>query len=70
VNQEGAGALFGPLVLFALTAARPALTRPELLGANRVDQGTWQIKTASGPINMLPFTEIEDEQYSTYLLVA
>jgi hypothetical protein len=58
--------LFGPLVLFAITAARPALTAAELLGASRVDERTWQIKTASGPIKMLPFTEIEEEQYSTY----
>jgi len=58
--------LFGPLVLFAITSARPALTAAELLGASRVDERTWQIKTASGPIKMLPFTEIEEEQYSTY----
>ena len=61
--------LFGPLVLFAITATRPALTGAELLGASRVDERTWQIKTASGPIKMLPFTEIEEEQYSTYQLV-
>ncbi len=61
--------LFGPLVLFAITATRPAVTGAELLGASRVDQRTWQIKTISGPIKMLPFTEIEEEQYSTYQLV-
>ena len=45
------------------------MTGAELLGASRVDQRTWQIKTISGPIKMLPFTEIEEEQYSTYQLV-
>jgi DUF1680 family protein len=62
--------LFGPLVLFAITDAQPVLTRRELLAASRSDQQTWQIKTASGPIKMLPFTAIDDEQYSTYLLLA
>jgi uncharacterized protein len=61
--------LFGPLVLFAITTTRPASTRAALLKASRVDQRTWQINTASGPIKMLPFTEINEEQYSTYQLV-
>jgi uncharacterized protein len=61
--------LIGPLVLFAITDAQPVLTREELLAARRSDQQTWQIKTASGPVKMLPFTAIDDEQYSTYLLV-
>ena len=61
--------LFGPLVLFAITSTQPSLTGAELLGASRVEERTWQIKTASGPIKMLPFTEIGEEQYSTYQLV-
>jgi DUF1680 family protein len=61
--------LFGPLVLFAITDAQPVLTRAELLAASRSDQQTWQIKTASGPITMLPFTAIDEQQYSTYLLL-
>ena len=61
--------LFGPLVLFAITDVQPVLTRAELLAASRSDQQTWQIKTASGPIKMLPFTAIDEEQYSTYLLL-
>jgi hypothetical protein len=35
-----------------------------------MDQRSWQVKTAGGTIKMLPFTDIEDEQYSTYLRVA
>jgi DUF1680 family protein len=61
--------LFGPLVLFAITDAQPVLTRAELLAASRSDQQTWQIKTAGGPIQMLPFTAIDEQQYSTYLLL-
>jgi uncharacterized protein len=61
--------LFGPLVLFAITDTQPALTRAELLGAKRIDQRSWQVKLGGGAIKMLPFTEIGEEQYSTYLRV-
>jgi hypothetical protein len=61
--------MFGPLVLFAIMDSQPVLTRAELLAAKKVDQQTWQIKTAGGSVKMLPFTAINDEHYSTYLLV-
>jgi hypothetical protein len=32
-----------------------------------VDQRSWQVKTAGAPIKMLPFTDIADEQYTTYV---
>ena len=62
--------LFGPLVLFAATDNPSSLTRADLLAAKRMDQRSWQVKTAGGTIKMLPFTDIGDEQYSTYLRVA
>jgi hypothetical protein len=55
--------------LFAITEAQPAVTRAELLGAKRVDQRTWQVKTDGAPIKMMPFTDIDEEQYSAYLRV-
>jgi DUF1680 family protein len=61
--------VLGPLVLFAATDTQPVLTGADLLAANRVDQRSWQVKTASAPIKMLPFTEIGDEQYTTYLRI-
>ncbi|HXP43166.1 MAG TPA: beta-L-arabinofuranosidase domain-containing protein [Candidatus Acidoferrales bacterium] len=61
--------VLGPLVLFAVTDTQPVLTRAELLAASRVDQRSCQVKTASAPIKMLPFTEIGDEQYTTYLRI-
>jgi DUF1680 family protein len=67
-HPQTVAVLFGPLV-FAIRDAQPILTRAELLTASRSDQQTWQIKTASGPIKMLPFTAIDEEQYSTYLLL-
>jgi DUF1680 family protein len=62
--------LFGPLVLFAVTDNPSSLTRADLLAAKRMDQRSWQVKTVGSTIKMLPFTDIGDEQYSTYLRVA
>ena len=59
----------GPLALFAITDTKPSLTRADLLAAKRVDKRSWQVKTAAGSIKMLPFTDIAEEQYSTYLNV-
>jgi uncharacterized protein len=59
--------LFGPLVLFALADAQPVLRAADLLAASRVDQRSWQVKTTGTLIKMLPFTEIGDEPYTTYL---
>ena len=61
--------LRGPLVLFAITKSAPQVSRSQLLAATSVGAGKWQVATAQGPITMLPFTAIEDEQYSTYLRV-
>ncbi|MGA9451468.1 MAG: hypothetical protein WBW41_09025, partial [Verrucomicrobiia bacterium] len=61
--------LFGPLVLFAITDTQPSLTRADLLAAKRMDQRSWQATTAGAPLKLVPFTDIGDEQYSTYLRV-
>jgi DUF1680 family protein len=61
--------LFGPLVLFAITDSQPSVARSDLLAAKRLNRRTWQVKTAGGPMRLLPFTDIGDEQYSTYLRV-
>jgi uncharacterized protein len=61
--------LFGPLVLFAITDNQPSLTRADLQAAKRTDQRSWEIKTAGVPLKLLPFIEIGEEQYSTYLNV-
>jgi DUF1680 family protein len=61
--------LRGPLVLFAITDAPPAVTAEQLLGAKKTGQQSWQVETASGALRMLPFVAIENQQYSTYLTV-
>jgi uncharacterized protein len=62
--------LCGPLVLFPITSATPAITRAQLLSARKTDQRTWQAETQGSPLHLLPFTAISNEQYSTYLPVA
>ncbi|MGA8149393.1 MAG: beta-L-arabinofuranosidase domain-containing protein [Terriglobales bacterium] len=59
----------GPLVLFAIVKAPGAISRSQLLGVRKIAQTEWQIQTADGPLLMLPFTAIDEEQYSTYLKV-
>jgi DUF1680 family protein len=61
--------LSGPLVLFAITDGAPAVTARQLLAATKAGPQSWQVQTAGAPVRMLPFTAIEDEQYSTYLTV-
>jgi uncharacterized protein len=61
--------VFGPLVLFAITDTQPSLTRSDLLAAKRMDRRSWQVGTADTPLKLVPFTDIGEEQYSTYLHV-
>jgi DUF1680 family protein len=61
--------LYGPLVLFAITNTPPLVTSRQLLAAKKTGQQNWQVETSTAALNMLPFTAISNEQYSTYLLV-
>lgn len=61
----------GPLVLFAATENAPQITRQQLLSATRhTSRFAWEASTASGPLRLLPFTEIGGEPYFTYLTAA
>ena len=61
----------GPLVLFALTGQKPNVTREQLLRIERISgQSAWRAQTAAGDLRLVPFTEIEDETYATYLQVS
>ena len=59
----------GPLVLFALGATPPALTRAQLLRARRNPQrqDEWLVRTDGDVLHLRPFTAIDDESYTTYL---
>jgi DUF1680 family protein len=61
--------LCGPLVLFAIADNAPAVTARQLLAATRVGAQSWQVETVAGMMSMLPFTGIEEQTYSTYLIV-
>jgi len=54
-------------VLFAITESQPTVNRTQLLAAKKTAAQSWQVETAGGPMKMLPFTEIGDELYSTYV---
>jgi uncharacterized protein len=60
----------GPIVLFPIAPGSQPITRQQLLSATDAGNGKWQAQTASTPMTMLPFTKINDEQYSTYLKVS
>jgi len=68
-HPETVALLVGPVVLFAVKDAQPAVTRSQLLAARTNGTQSWQVETADGAMKMLPFTAISDEQYSTYLRV-
>ena len=68
-HPETVALLCGPLVLFAITDAPPVVTARQLLAAKKNGPQSWQVETGQGPMVMLPFTAIEDQQYSTYVEV-
>jgi DUF1680 family protein len=62
--------LCGPLVLFPVTNGAPGFTRAQLLAAKQTGKQGWQAISADGPMKLLPYVAIDDEQYTTYLHVA
>jgi hypothetical protein len=61
--------MHGPLVLFAKTADQPKVTREQALAARMVSSGVWEISTESGPVKLVPYTDVGDAAYTTYLRV-
>jgi DUF1680 family protein len=61
--------LMGPLVLFAMTESQPPVTREQLLAVKKSGAVSWQVETSGPPLKMLPWTEIQDQGYTTYLRV-
>jgi hypothetical protein len=68
-HPETVALLSGSLVLFAIGSAPASLTKAELLGAKKTGPQKWQAKTATGNVDLLPFTAIADESYTTYLRI-
>ena len=59
----------GPVVLFAVTDGELKVRRSQLLAAKKTGAQGWQVETAGGVVKMMPFTAIEDQEYTTYLRV-
>ena len=59
--------LFGPLVLFAVGDSQPSVTRAQLSAAKRTGSNSWQVESSGGAVKMLPWVEIGDEGYTTYV---
>jgi len=59
--------LRGPLVLFPIAKSAPKVTRAQILTASKMEGGRWQTANGQDPIELAPFTAINDEPYSTYL---
>lgn len=69
-NPDLAGLLRGPLVLFPITKSPPMVSRQQLLNAKIVEAEKWIAETDAGPVTLIPFISIDDEQYATYLRVS
>jgi len=59
--------MYGPLVLFAKTEEQPPLTRTQVLEARRNGGSVWVIDTDSEPLHLVPFTDVGEAAYTTYL---
>jgi hypothetical protein len=69
-HPETVALMIGPLVLFPISENLPSLTRAQLLTAARLSNvAAWQVNSESGPLKLLPFTEIQNEPYNTYVTV-
>jgi len=66
-HPETVALMRGPLVLFALGADRPSVSRKELLAARRLGDSEWLVEGAADSLKLAPFTGVGDSAYSTYL---
>ena len=61
--------MYGPLVLFPAAGGPQHIARRQLLSAKRTGQRTWQVQDSPTSVRFLPFTDITNESYSTYVTV-
>jgi DUF1680 family protein len=66
-HPETVALLSGPLVLFAVGTTPSSVKKEELLAVKKVGPQKWEAKTVTGTIDLLPFTAIGDEPYTTYI---
>jgi DUF1680 family protein len=70
-NPDTVALLRGPLVLFAVTDDAPVVNRKQLLAVRSIspENDRFAVEATSGPVDFRPFSEIDAEQYVTYLKV-
>ncbi len=66
-HPESAALLHGPLVLFPLGGSDQRVTQAQALAARRSGTTEWSMDTAGGTVRAVPFTEIGEASYTTYL---
>ncbi len=59
--------MYGPLVLFPVIDTDRRFTRQQLLSAKQNPSKSWTAQSGVGPVTLLPFTEIGDQHYTTYV---
>lgn len=67
-HRQTVALLAGPVVLFPITDVAPKITAAQLLAARKTGAQRWLTQTETGPLPLLPFTAIEDQPYSTYVV--
>jgi DUF1680 family protein len=68
-HPDAVALLYGPLVLFPIGAGQSDVTRGQLLAATQ-NKRVWTSSTPTGQIRFLPYMDIADEPYSTYMQLA
>jgi len=71
-HNNSVALMCGPLALFAIreNGPAPSLMRSELMAVKQNGDQTWQAGDSRNPVKLLPYTQINDQQYSTYMNVA
>ena len=69
-HPETVALMYGPRVLFALTAEPVATSRAKVFAAQQVNENEWAMQSARGEVRMVPFTAVRDRAYATYLRVS
>lgn len=66
-HPETAALMHGPLVLFAMTDTQPNITGRQALAARPTGNGEWTIETGTTSLKLVPFPNVGDAPYTTYL---
>jgi len=66
-HPETVALVRGPLAMFAIGSEIPAVRREQLLAAKRSSSDSWKVQTDKSAVTLMPFTSIQDQEYSLYL---